>query len=486
MPGLSSANLALTDLLEDGEVETYTPARLGTGAPVDWRVVAEELAPIACDLGAASVRRKSRDYFWFSPVLSAQLADVVADLVATPRDEAELLQLARYCLAHGLPLTARGAGTGNYGQAMPLHGGVVVDLTGLDGIKWVRDGVLRAGAGMSLMQIEAEIRPLGWELRFHPSTWKTATIGGFVAGGSSGIGAINYGVLPQPGNILGVRMMTLEDEPQFLELRGAEARTAIHAYGTTGLITEVEMALAPAVRWHEFIVSTPTIMDAVGLADQIACAEGVMKKELAAIDWGGAKYFDDFLPYMRPGHAVLLALIGESSLETFAELTAAAGGEIVFQRSPDVEAVDPPPLYEFCWNHTTLRALKHDRSVTYLQTQFDAPDHLEKIAHMAEVFGDEVPTHVEFARLNGGLKCFGLQLVRFTTEERLNEIMDYYRSQGCPVYNPHTYYLESGGRRVADPVQFAIKRRTDPHGLLNPGKMPGWEAPEGGFFTRGD
>jgi len=483
MPGLSSSNLAIGRQTAPIDVLFHTPAPRAAKPNVDWRKIAEELAPIECDLSSASVRRKSRDFFWFSPVLSTQLADVVADLVVSPKSEDELATLVRFCVARGLPLTPRGAGTGNYGQAMPLHGGVVVDLTALDGVKWLKGGIARVGAGMSLLQIEAEIQPLGWELRFHPSTWKTATVGGFIAGGSSGIGAINYGTLSQAGNILGLRMLTIEDEPRFIELRGPDVCKAIHAYGTTGLITEVELALAPATPWFEFVVSTPSIMDAVRLADRVAHADGVVKKELAPIDWGGAQYFDALLPYMTPGQPVLMAMIAESSVEPFADMVAESGSEIVFLRGPDEEKNDPPPLWEYCWYHTTLQALKHDRRITYLQILFDAPNYVEKVAHMVETFGDEVPVHLEFARLDGVVKCFGLQLVRFTTEDRLEEIMRYHWMNGCPVFNPHTYILESGGGAVADPAQYALKLKNDPHGLLNPGKMPGWDVPEGGFFN---
>lgn len=485
MPGLVSATATTAGEPGDGaEPHVYIPARRAAAAPVDWAQVAAELAPIACDLSPPSLRRKSRDFFWFSPVLSAKLSDVCGDLVAMPKTEDELMRLARYCLARGLPLTARGAGTGNYGQAMPLHGGVVVDLTAMGGLKWLKGGVARVGAGMNLMQIETEVRPRGWELRFHPSTWRTATVGGFIAGGSSGVGAINYGVLSEPGNVLGLRLLTLEDEPRYIELRGAEARKAIHAYGTTGLITEVELGLAPAMAWREYLVCAPGLMDVVRLADRVACADGVIKKELAPIDWGAARYFDDLEPVLRPGQAVLIAIVAEASAETFAEMVAEAGGEIVFDRACDTAEQDPPPLFEFCWNHTTLRALKHDRSITYLQVQFDPPGYVDKVAEMAAAFGDEVPVHLEFARVGGVVKCFGLPLVRFTTEQRLNEIIALHRASGVPVFDPHTYLLESGERMLADPVQFAFKKKADPYGLLNPGKMQGWGVPEGGFFTR--
>src|SRR5208283_1187968 len=101
--------------------------------------------------------------------------------------EAEVIAVLRRCFAARVPITARGGGTGNYGQAMPLHGGVVLDLSALNAIHAVADGVLRVGAGAKLGEIEARCRPLGWELRMFPSTRRTATIGGFVAGGSGGV-----------------------------------------------------------------------------------------------------------------------------------------------------------------------------------------------------------------------------------------------------------------------------------------------------------
>ena len=82
----------------------------------------------------ALVRQKSRDFFWYSPLLKQALNQKSADLVICPRSEAEVIRVAALCARHKVPLTARGAGTGNYGQAVPLHGGVVLDMTGMERI----------------------------------------------------------------------------------------------------------------------------------------------------------------------------------------------------------------------------------------------------------------------------------------------------------------------------------------------------------------
>ena len=80
-------------------------------------------------------------------------------------------------------------------------------------------------------------------------------------------------------------------------------------------------------------------------------------------------------------------------------------------------------------------------------------------------------------RFDGDITCFGLPLVKFTTEERLDEIIRIFEDNGCPIFNPHRYTLEEGGMKQTDEVQLAFKREADPQGLLNPGKMIAWEDP---------
>jgi FAD/FMN-containing dehydrogenases len=155
----------------------------------------------------------------------------------------------------------------------------------------------------------------------------------------------------------------------------------------------------------------------------------------------------------------------------------------VLFRSDRDDAQGLPPAYELAWNHTKLRALRVDPSITYLQVLYGAPDHVEKILRMTEIFGDEVPGHVEFVRMDGRVRGAGLPLVRFTTEERLEEIMAIHEAEGCPIFNPHRYTLEEGGMKQTDPLQLAFKRETDPKGLLNPGKMIAWDDPDYDFET---
>ncbi|WP_206931984.1 FAD-binding oxidoreductase [Roseococcus thiosulfatophilus] len=424
----------------------------------------------------ALVRQKSRDFFWYSPVLKRQLNGARADAVAVPRNEEEVVRLLAECHARRIPVTTRGAGTGNYGQAMPLLGGVVLDMSAMDAVLWAKPGLVRAQAGAKIMDMDRHTRAaVGGELRFHPSTKRTATIGGFIGGGSSGIGSCTWGILREPGNVLGLRVVTMEETPRVLELRGADLDLANHAYGTTGIITEVEIPLAPAEDWLDLTLAFPSLMDAARFGDALTAMDGVVKKLVCVLAAPIAQQYFKGFPAVGDTEAVVLAMVAPPYLDAVAPLLARhRGREVARLRTEDA----PVPAYEFTWNHTTLQALKVDRSITYLQTLFPAPDHLELIARMEREFGDEVPIHLEYVRLGGKVCCFGLQLVRFTTEERLNEIIRIHEDAGAPIFNPHAFTLEEGGMKQVDAAQLAFKRQADPLGLLNPGKMLAWDDPD--------
>ncbi len=430
----------------------------------------QDLGDVPYSVDASFVRRRSRDYFWYSPVLAGQLQGKTAEVVVTPRDEADVIRVASACARHRVALTARGAGTGNYGQAVPLVGGVLLDMSELTATEWVRSGQLRVQPGARMHLIDAALRPGGQELRMHPSTKRTATIGGFVAGGSGGIGSVTWGGLREPGNILAARIVTLEETPRVIELRGDAAQKVNRAYGTTGIITAVEMPLAPAQDWVDLAIAFDDFPAACAFGLCAALADGIVKKLLTPITWPIPSYFGPFAEVFPEGKSVLIAMIARPSLESFKALLGSAG-EIVHE-APFDESPGHTPLYEYTWNHTTLQVLKSDRGVTYQQCLFPHDRVLASVAEMTAIFGDEVWHHLEFIRFGGRVTASALTVVRFTTAERVFEIVDIYEKHGVFIANPHVYTLEDGSRhKRADADQFGFKADVDPHGLLNPGKM---------------
>ena len=427
----------------------------------------------------ARVLQKSRDFYWYSPVLKRQLEHVCADLVVEAQSERDVIRTLGACHRHRVPVTVRGGGSGNYGQAMPLRRGVVLDLARLDQVKDIGIGRVRAEAGARLARIDQACQEHSrQELRFHPSTLKMGTIGGFVAGGSSGVGSITWGILRDPGNILGVRVVTMEAEPRILELRGAAIQKVNHAYGTNGVITEVEMPLAPAYPWVDLIVGFADLMTAVRFADALARQDGLVKKLISVVAAPiGELYFRPLQSRIAKGQHLVLLMLSDVSLDAFRDFFRTWPGQILLERAAAEPKRRALPVYELSWNHTTLHALKIDPSVTYLQVLYPPPAHVERVEEMHRHFGEEVMIHLEFVRFEGQIACFGLPIVRFTTENRLDEIIRHHEDHGCPIFNPHAFTLEEGGMKQVDRTQLAFKREADPDGLLNPGKMLAWDNP---------
>ncbi|MBN9016233.1 MAG: FAD-binding oxidoreductase [Rhizobiales bacterium] len=446
----------------------------------------KELDGIAIEDNPALVKQKSRDFFWYSPILKGQLEHVTGDLVATPKDEAEVIRILKAAFAHDVPVTPRGGGTGNYGQAMPLSRGLILNLAEMNKVKAIHPGRVICEPGAIIAQIDKETRAhSGQELRLHPSTYATASIAGYVAGGSGGVGSIRWGGLRDIGNVLRLRVVTMEAEPRILELTGWELHKVMHAYGTNGIITEVEMPLTAAYDWVDVLVGFDQWMDTVRYCDALGNADGLLLKEIAAIAAPVPHtYFLRHQKFIPEGKSVAVLMVAPHAMDAFLAFTARAKGEVLFRADTAADLKGLPPAYELAWNHTTLRALRVDPSITYIQTMFAPPTHIEKIETITKLFGDEVPGHLEFVRFDGKITPMGLSLIRHTTNERLEEIMRLHEENGCPIFNPHRYTLEEGGMKQTDLVQLDFKREADPKGLLNPGKMIAWEDPSFDFAAQ--
>ena len=429
------------------------------------------------------VQQKSRDHYWYSPRLKQQLDGVTAQLVVSPRSTEEVVAVLKAAFAHQVPITPRGAGTGNYGQAMPLSGGAILNLMNMDKVISIAPDRVRAEAGVVMEKLdEATIHAVNAELRFHPSTYRMASLGGFIAGGSGGVGSIRWGGLRNFGNILGLKVVTCEAEPRVLDLTGPDILKVAHAYGTNGIIVEAEMPLTAHYDWVDVLVGFDSAMEAVAFAEQVALQDGLLCKEISPVAAPIAyDYFNRHRPYIRSREqSVVLLMAAPAAVPALVDFVDFHKGDLLLRG----DTLDPeakaklPPVYELAWNHTTLRGLKIDPTITYLQTQYPS---LAQVKWAVETFGDELPMHIEMTRFDGRVVFSGLPIVRYTSEERLEEIIRLHEEAGCFVFNPHRYTLEEGGMKRTDRAQLAFKKEADPTGILNPGKMIAWDDPDFDF-----
>ena len=147
-------------------------------------------------------------------------------------------------------------------------------------------GDVTVECGCLLKDLNRDLVAQGRQLRLMPSTWRSATIGGFIAGGSGGIGSVRWGFLRDPGHLLGLEVVTLEPEPRVLQLEASEAEALNHAYGTNGIITALTLATAPSIAWQELVVDCPDWSSAVELARR-CCAAAIDLHLCTVLESGG-------------------------------------------------------------------------------------------------------------------------------------------------------------------------------------------------------
>ena len=444
---------------------------------IDWAALRAELGGVELSDAPVFLRARSKDYYWYSPILAERLKGLTAELVVIPRDQDEVLRAAAVVARHRVPITVRGGGTGNYGQCVPLEGGVVMDLTRLDRIVEIAPGRVRVEAGARITRLDDAARETGQELVMYPSTRRVATIGGFFAGGSGGVGSLRHGMLRDPGNVTWARVVTVEPEPRVIELHGQDVQKVHHAYGTNGIVAELVVALTPATDWVHFAALFDGFATALRFA-MAAQAEGLDCYLLTSVERRFSPYYRRFGDLFPPDRDAVFAMAAPHEMPRFRALAAEHGGRISFAMNAHALAGKRlPPAWECGWNHTTLHALQVDRGWTYLQVAYPHPFDPDLVQRQMERYGDEVYWHHEMARMDGEVQIFALPLVRYRGHEAMYRLIaELEERDGCTIFDPHVVTIEDGGMKEIDVAQIEFKREADPYGLMNPGKTRGWTA----------
>jgi FAD/FMN-containing dehydrogenase len=443
----------------------------------DWPAIAAALAPVEVLDDPVTVKKRSRDFFWYSPILNAQLRRSFGDLVARPKTREELAHCLAVAYLRDIPVTLRGGGTGNYGQAVPLDGGLIVETTAMNRIIEIGEGFVRVEAGALMADINAALIPRGWEMAMFPSTQDIATIGGFIAGGSAGIGSVANGPLREKGNILQLKALSVEAAPVEHVFDAEEALRIHHAWGLNGAITEVTLRTVPTRDWVGCMAGFDSYRAAYAAGYALASAPDaqIARKLCSVVDARIAAYFPRLEAHVPKGRHLLVTLVPRDQLDAFRTLVADHGGALhLAMDEPARAAANLPHVFEFAYNHTTLQVLKSDRSATYQQIGVPDPSDAAGVAAVHAALGDDVWPHHEFTRVGGKIACADLPIVWFTSPERLAEINRTYEAHGFTVYDAHVHVIE-GNHMQPDYRHLAWKKRLDPKGLLNPGKSLAWE-----------
>jgi FAD/FMN-containing dehydrogenase len=398
----------------------------------------------------------SADWAHMSPVLSPLLPGGVADVVVKPRDAAGIAAAVGAAHRHRVPVTVRGQGTGNYGQAIPLYGGLVIDTSRANRITCVGDGEITAEAGASFVMMEKAARAAGQELAILPST-VGSTIGGFLAGGSGGTGSIANGAI-WDGYMHSLLVVPCTDDATPVTVPFPDNTAMAHAFGVSGVIAEATVELKPARTWTGLFASFPDLDSALAAGADLFELEPTPR--LLSLDEAGivATYrpVDAALPADRVS---IRGIVTEDSVLAATDMVERNGGRV-----DAVRPKGPALITSMSYNHTTYRVRKLRPALTHLQAM--GPGLTRRRAEVAAAVPESL-IHLEGFRTAHGRDWVSMLFLRYDGPDALYRQMEELAQLEVYVDDPHTWVLHH--LRLAGVREAA--RRFDPDGLLNPGKL---------------
>src|SRR3954449_5076111 len=227
-----------------------------------------ELAPaLAAVLGADSVHTTdaqldayTADTYW--PAIAARAAGTPLgrpEVVAVPRTEDDVAAALRVAAAYNVPVVAWGGGSGTQGGCVPVHGGLVVDLSALNRIIEIdeRSMSVTAQAGVNGRELERALNERGLMLPHYPASSEWATVGGYVAARGSGVLSTRYGKIEDL--VLSLRVALAGGElidtvPVPRHAVGPElTQLFVGSEGTLGIITRATLEIVPLPPERRFL-----------------------------------------------------------------------------------------------------------------------------------------------------------------------------------------------------------------------------------------
>ncbi len=253
--------------------------------------------------------------------------------VCLPESEGQVIDVLRTCHQLGVPVVARGAGTGLSGGAMPHAQGVVLSLARFNKILKVdrdsRTAIVQPG--VRNLAVSEAAAPFGLYYAPDPSSQIACTLGGNVAENSGGVHCLKYGLTVH--NVLRIRVVSIEGE--VFEI-GSAARDApgydllallIGSEGMLGVVTEVTVKLVPKPELAQVVMASFDDVGKAGDAVAAIIAAGIIPAGLEMMDKPATAAVEPFVKagYDLTAEAILLCESDGTPEEVAEEIACVTG-----------------------------------------------------------------------------------------------------------------------------------------------------------------
>jgi glycolate oxidase len=414
-------------------------------------------------------------------------------VVARPASTDQVASVVRIAAEHGVPVTARGAGTGLSGACIPVAGGLVVSFERMDAILEIDDHghVAVVQPGCTLARLDEETARHGLVYPVFPGT-NAASLGGNIATNAGGMRAVKYGVTRH--QVLGVEAVTgtgdvVRSGGRFVKNTTGYDLTQllVGSEGTLGLVTEATLRLHPRLTHVASLLAPFGTVDEVAEVVPAIVASGVQPLILEYIDRGtmkGLLRMNDLSLGVPPEvaartEAYLVVVLEARSAARLDEDVAEAAEQLAVAGAHDVYVLPPGQGADLLVARESafwmVKAAGADDLVDMVVPRNRIPEYLRRVEQLAAATGSKV-----FGCGHAGDGNIHFSVYEPDADRRstlLRSIYEMGMGMGGAISGEHGIgrtkraYFEA----LEDPAKLALQRRIkaafDPHGILNPGVL---------------
>lgn len=419
-------------------------------------------------------------------------------VVLQPETTAEVSKILSYCNQKNFPITARGAGTGLSGGALPIYGGVVLDMQRMNKILKIdqENFQVTTEPGVITQELMDAVRAEGLFYPVDPASKGSCFIGGNIAENSGGTRAVKYGVVKD--QVLNLEVVLANGEVFWT---GANTLKNATGYNLTQLIVGSEGTLAIVTKIVLKLLKAPTkdLLVFVPFQSVEEACEAVHKifmagyspstlefMERAALDIAQAFLEEDYLKLDHHTKAGLLIEVDGTDedrlmqeMEGIFEVTEQFNtGEVLF--------ADTDANKEKLWKIRRVMGEAAKKSSIYKEEdtvvpRANLPQLYKKVKELGKEYGFEsiVYGHAGDGNLHINIVKNDMSDEKWekTLPEAIQQLFDFTRELGGTISGEHGIgyvqkgYMNTVFSETALDLQRQIKKVFDPKGILNPGKI---------------
>ena len=300
-------------------------------------------------LGESAVLWKPYDLRLYE--YDAALETARPDSVVFPTSTEQVVQIVRLCREAKIPFTARGAGTGLSGGAIPARGGVLICFTRMNRILEIDEDNLTAlvEPGVVNLHLTEAVKHLGLQFVPDPSSQRASTIGGNVGENSGGPHTLAYGVTTN--HVLGLELVQADGVVTWLGGKSGSSGpydlvgVLVGSEGLLGLVTKVLVRLVPIPERTATLLAAFDSVASASKAVSAVIAAGIVPAALEMMDRLATQAIEASVHAGYPSDAGSVLLVDcegfdeevTESLEEIATICADHGALLVRQASSEKE-----------------------------------------------------------------------------------------------------------------------------------------------------